>query len=247
MYRANLMLFAWRSAKAGGSRCLHAAVPGGRTEDVARGEAYILSYALVPYELQPSDPANEAIVAQLVHDVLGALRSDFIAARASHWLCREALPVSSRAELEQQLVSDGWQIRGNTAVHPIGKNPGISGYLSMALGMDYDKAITLPKEAPLATFTALAARLLESFPGFPDDRAIAFSRCVETPTPTAPPTSGIQWTAPGAIPSQRGKSLGLTGALGVAPRPKGEREEWEQQFEQASRSPGLGARVTRVR
>lgn len=228
----------------GGARCLHMALPGGRTDEIAGGEAYVLAYALVPYELQPTDPANEPVAAQLIHDVLGALRADFKASRQPHWLVREVLPVPSRADLEHRLQSEGWKIRGNTAVRPSGPPSGISGFISMALGVDYDRKIVLPKEAPLQAFVALAGRMIQSFPGFPDERATELIRRIEAHASVGRPAKPIEWITPGRQPA---KSQGLTGVLNLPPRPKGEREEWEAQFERAHTSPGLGARVTKIR
>ena len=234
--------FALRLANAlsGGARCMHMALPGGRTGEIAQGEAYVLAYALVPYELQPSDPANDAVAAQLIHDVLGALRADFKASKQPHWLVRDVLPVPSRAELEDRLTSEGWKIRGHMAVRPSGPPSGISGFISMALGVDYDRKITLPKEAPLATFIALAGRMIQSFPGFPDERATELIRRIEAHATALRPTKPIEWVTPGQ-PAQ-----GMTGALNLPKRPKGEREEWEAQFERGYASPGLGARVTKI-
>ncbi len=212
-------------------RCLHAALPGARVEEIAAGQAYVLAFALVPFEIQPTDASNEGVAAQLLHDVLGALRADLQTAQGSHWLVRERLPVPSRAALEAALASDGWEIRGNSAVRPFGPRPGLSGFLSMALGVDYDRKILLPKEAPLATFLELASRALASFPGFPDDRAVALSRRIEMHTGQL-----------AVAPSPR-----LTGALALPSRPAGERDEWEAHFRRSSTSPGLGTRVTPVR
>jgi hypothetical protein len=217
-----------------GGRVLHAALPGGRTEEIALGQAYVLAFALVPFEIQPTDPANDTVVAQLIHDLLGALRADLQAAKAPHWLVKERLPVPSRAALEAALVADGWKIRGQSAVRPLGPGSGLTGFLSMALGIDYDKKILLPKEAPLPTFLALAARMLASFPGFPDERAAALARRIEFPGAPAPVASS---PAP----------IGLTGAIQLPPRPAGERDEWEAMFRRPATSPGLGTRVTPVR
>jgi hypothetical protein len=224
------------------ARCLHAAVPGGRAGDIARGEAYILAYPLVPFELQPSDAANEAFIAQLIHDVLGALRTDLKGARSAHWLTREVLPVPSRADLVDQLAREGWEIRGNTAVHRVVPRGGFTGFLSMALGSDYDRKIALPPEASPAAFMALAARMVASFPGFPDERAQAMTRRVGA-------GPAMRFTQPITIPPQS-TPASLDRRLAASPafpaRPAGEREDWEREFERAFAEPGAppGRRVT---
>jgi hypothetical protein len=220
------------AVRAGEGRCLHAAIPVSREDELAAGRGYALAFALVPREIQPSEPSNEGVVAQLVHDVLGALRADLQAAKVAHWLVREKLPVPSRSALEAELVADGWKIRGNSAVRPLGPNAGLSGFLSMALGVDWDRRILLPKEAPLGAFLDLARKMLVSFDDFPDARANALARRVEG-VAVAPPRSA--------------QAAPLTGAIALPTRPAGEREEWEAHFRRPASSPGLGARVTPVR
>lgn len=229
--------FAMRAGSAeAGARCLHAAIPAGRAEEVALGQAYVLAYALVPYELQPDDAANEAVVAQIVHDVLGALKADLRAAKVAHWLAKEPLPVPSRPALEAHLAGQGWKIKGNVATLPSGPRPGISGFLSMALGIDYDRKIALPREAPPAAFLILAQRMVSSFPDFPDERAVALSRRVDRPG-----------ASPRVVVASGSPAVGLTEAIRLPARPQGERDEWEAHFRRAVASPGLGTLVTPVR
>ena len=80
-----------------------------------------------------------------------------------------------------------------------------------------------------------AQRMVSSFPDFPDERAAALTRRVERPG------------APPPRPAVSAPSLGLTEAIRLPARPRGERDEWEAQFRRSAASPGLGTLVTPVR
>ncbi len=225
------------AGSAGGrsARVLHAALPGGRPEEIAQGQGFVLAYPLVPLELQPTDPANDAVVAQLVHDVLGALRADLVAAKVDHWLCKCTLPVPSRPELEERLRLEGWVVQGNLATRPRGPQGALSSFLTMALGDPGMPRQALPPEGTPDELLDLASKAA-LFPGYPDERSKRLHARVTTgpPVPVARPPSLPPGPAPARLPKDAPR----------LDRPAPAAPDWRQDFGAHPPAPKAPTRLT---
>lgn len=67
-----------------GSRCVHALLPGECADVIDTGKGVILALPLAPTWMPDCPLSNDLVVAQLVHDVLGALRADLGVTPAKH-------------------------------------------------------------------------------------------------------------------------------------------------------------------
>jgi hypothetical protein len=79
------------------ARALHAMLPADREEEIERGKGVVLCYPMVPAELGSTDAGNEALVAQLLHDVLAATRRGREETRPPPPAGRDEAPCRSRA------------------------------------------------------------------------------------------------------------------------------------------------------
>jgi hypothetical protein len=158
------------------SRALHALLPGDREDELERGRGVILAYPMVPAELAPTDAANEALVAQILHDVLSATAADAKKHGHPHPLAKmKHLPVPSRADVERELDAKGWDVKGDVAYRRTDatRAGSLGGFLSSVFGVPDHLRLDLPPEGTLADFVRLAELSLPHFPGHPDRRARA--------------------------------------------------------------------------
>lgn len=201
-----------------GSRCVHALLPGERADAIEAGRGIVLALPLAPaWTLDPVVP-NDLVVAQMVHDVLGALRGDLGVAD------EPPLPVPSRAALEAQLVAAGWRIEGDAAVRARGR-----GMLGAVFGGSERRA--LPREGTLDELIAEARACLARMPGIPSAEALALQRRAgRRPLVLRPPTTPPQPPQPPARPAP---------PQPPRPRPRVEtpRSDWMKDFVEAHRSP----------
>lgn len=160
-------------------RCFHLLLPGDAEEEIRRGAGLILAYPLLPAELITYDVSNEIVVSQLLYDLLSALKEDLEREQAEHPLRRLTLPVPSRAALEQQLRSQGYEIEGDTARRKVDAGEGFKGLLASVFGALMSDSLELPPEAEVDELLDLAKRVLMSLPGWPSPRARALRDCVK--------------------------------------------------------------------
>lgn len=160
-------------------RCFHLLLPGDAEEEIRRGAGLILAYPLLPAELITTDVSNEIVVSQLLHDLLSALQEDLEREQVEHPLRRMTLPVPSRASLEQQLRSQGYEIEGDTARRKADAGEGFKGLLASVFGALMSDSLELPTEAEVDELLELAKRVLMSLPGWPSPRSRALRDCVK--------------------------------------------------------------------
>ena len=201
-----------------GSRCVHALLPGERASVIDEGRGIVLALPLTPGWLLDSPVPNDLVAAQLLYDVLSALRADVQMPPIA-----TPLPVPSRAALERTLIAAGWKITGNEATRPKGR--GLIG--SVLSGTERR---TLPREGTLDELVADARAALASVPLPPTLEAAAIARR------TAPPARVPMQPPPIPPPRPRAKTLPPPVP---APRPRVEtpKTEWMKDFVEAHRAP----------
>lgn len=202
-----------------GSRCVHALLPGERADKIDAGRGVVLALPLSPGWVLDAPVPNDLVAAQLLYDVLSALRAD-----VQHPPMATPLPVPSRALLERTLIAAGWKITGNEATRPKGK-----GLLGSVLGGS-EKRI-LPRQGSLDELVAEAKVALSSTPLPPTAEAAAIGRRL------SPPPRAI--TQPPPIPAPRRKPTQPPPIPPARPRPRVQtpQTEWMKDFVDAHRSP----------
>jgi hypothetical protein len=158
------------------ARSLHALLPADREEELEAGRGLVLTYPMVPAELGPLDAGNEALVAQLLHDVLSATAMDAKKHGHRHPLAAmKVLPVPCREDVERELDAKGWDVKGDVAIRrsDATKKGSLGGFLSSVFGVPDHMRLELPPEGTVDDFVRLAELSLPHFPGFPDRRASA--------------------------------------------------------------------------
>ncbi len=178
-----------------GTRCVHASLP----IDVG-GDAVVLAFPLVP---MGDDGSNEPVAAQVIYDVLGAMRADL-----GDDLAEQPVQVLDRAAYERELTTAGWTIKGDTAVHSGGK----SRFASLFAPSRKQK---LPREVKLDDYVMIVHEQLCRLPGWPEPARSALHARIgvtmprpRTPTPPIPvhgraeppPVPARTRTTPGVLP-----------------------------------------------
>ncbi|MBI5496880.1 MAG: hypothetical protein HY904_17835 [Deltaproteobacteria bacterium] len=216
--------------------CFHALLPGGDDVETVTGHALVLAYPMAPAELGLEDVANELLVAQMIHDLLGALQADLRHERVDHPLRDTVIPVPSRALLESELAANGYLVKGNTAVKQ--RAGGVDGgMLNSVFGWLAQEKTDLPPEGSVQDFLELARAALGLFPGWPTPRARALADCLSLRgvSPVVPRPGPARGTAP-PVP-HRPAPAGPAPTLPAGPA------DWMRDFT----APGAGpVRVTRI-
>lgn len=218
-------------------RCFNLLLPGDREEEIAQGKGLVMAYPLMPAEVVMGEPWNEIVVCGLIFDILSALKEDLEKEKVNHPLRNTTLPVPNRAWLEQQLESNGYQIKGNVATRLPGSNAGIPKMLSYALGHLIKDKTTLPPQGSINDYIAIAENTIQHLPGFPPARLKALRNRVRAVSAEAraqgsraksAPAQSIRIPAGQAFPPQ----------MGNAPPPK--KVDWMQDFISKHRGTGFG-------
>lgn len=220
------------------ARCLHALVPADADDTTRSGVGIVLAYALPPSELSADGVANEYIVGRLLYDLLGALKRDLEHERIDHPLVSRVLPVPSRFILEQELRADGYEIEGDSARKTAGSGEGLGGRLASMLGALVADTVTLPPEANVFEFLAIAREALDALPGWPSPRAAAVRACTEpavTSEAAAPRLSPRPLSAPDPRPSPPPPRRPTPPP---SPVKRDEAPAWMRDFIAAHRAPG---------
>jgi hypothetical protein len=155
------------------SCCYHMMLPADREEEIHQGKGIVLAYPLLPPDLALDGAANEALVKQLLFDLLNALKEDLESQALAHPLRGVVLPVPSRAFLEAELKAQGYKVQGDSALPPAGSQAGLRGFLATVFGSFAGRRLTLPPEGTVDDFLALARRALQGLPGWPTERDVA--------------------------------------------------------------------------
>jgi hypothetical protein len=160
-------------------RCFHLLLPGGREDEIRGGSGIVLAYPLLPAELTLTDVSNELVVSQLLYDVLVALKEDLEREQIVHPLRSIVLPVPSREILERQLMSQGYEIKGDAAVKKAEAGGGFQGILATVFGPFMSDRLELPPEGEPDEFLDLAVTTLNTLSGWPSPRIAALRSCVK--------------------------------------------------------------------
>ena len=203
-----------------GSRCVHALLPGERADAIDAGRGIVLALPLVPGWLIDCPVSNDLVAAQIIYDILSALRSDLGAGTDV-----PALPVPSRAAYEQKLVAAGWRIDGDEAVRPKGR--GIIG--SIFKGGDRR---TLPRQGTLDELVAEACATLARIPAITTPEVAALRRRF-----MGSASSAVSAARPPIAPPIPAASAAPQPALAPRPRVATDRSEWMRDFVEAHRTP----------
>ena len=199
-----------------GSRCVHALLPGERAQRLEAGHGAVLGFPLAPAWTLDALVSNDLVAAQLLYDVLIALRADL------GIKIDPPLPVPSRQLYEHTLVSAGWRIDGDEAVRPK------KGIIGSVFGSAERQR--LPRECSLDELVAIATQLLAQVPGVPSAEITALKRgrvqSPPQPAPPAPPAPPANTLAPASPPPS------------AAPRPRvgTSPSDWMKDFVDAHRT-----------
>jgi hypothetical protein len=163
-----------------GASCVHALVPADRDARSA-----VVAFPLVP---MGDDGSNELVAAQLIHDVLGALRTDL-----GDDLASDPIPVPNRRIYERDLVAAGWTIQGDTAINREGKGR-LASLFSPA------RKQRLPREASLPEYVPLITSQLVRLPGWPEPARSALHARLGDHGPSVPAAPVPPPPSPAAAP-----------------------------------------------
>jgi hypothetical protein len=191
----------------------------------------------MPAEVVMGEPWNELVVSGLIFDILSALKEDLEKEKLNHPLRTTTLPVPNRAWLEQQLESNGYQIKGNVATRLPGANTGIPKMLSYALGHLIKDKTTLPPQGNINDFIALAETTINHLPGFPPTRLKALRNRVRPVSAEARAQGSRAKLAP-AQAARIPAGQPFPAQIGKAPPTK--KVDWMQDFISKHRPAGAG-------
>ncbi len=166
----------------GTPRCFHLPLPADSADEIRQGRGMVIAYPLLPPELTITDVTNELFACRLIYDTLNALKEDAEEEKINHPLNQITLPVPSRAMLEQQLQTEGYEIEGDKAVRKTsrdGKEPGLLATVFNAL---LGESLKLPPEGCPEDFVELAKLTLRALPGWPSARALALRNQIKPAT-----------------------------------------------------------------
>lgn len=167
-------------------RCFNLLLGGDREEETAKGNGLILTYPLLPNEIVSSGTSNEIMIAQILYDVLTLLKQDLLRTRTSNPLCSTVLPVPSRYSMEQDLIAEGYKIKGDVATrNKIVSNTHMSSLLSQVFGQLAQDKLELPPEGTVDELIDIATRTIYKIKGWPPPRTVAVRNRCETVTPEA--------------------------------------------------------------
>ena len=198
-----------------GSRCVHAMLPGERGDAIETGRGVILGLPLVPTWLPECPLSNDVVVAQLIYDVLSALRADLGVT--------QPLPVPNRAALEAELIAQGWTIEGDEATRAK------KGFMASLRGSEKKQ---LPRQGTLDELVAEARAVLSRMSGVPTPEAQALRRRMQR-MQTAPVSPKIPVAAapPPSLPAR----------AQPVPKVRTDKSEWMKDFVDAHRAPSRPA------
>lgn len=165
-------------------RCFHLMLPADREEEIRQGRGIVLAYPLLPPELTLTDVANEQFASQLLYDTLSALKEDVAEERVNHPLRNISLPVPSRFQLEQRLLAEGYEIKGNTAIKKAKLGGETQGLIASVIGALMNDSLELPPEASTDEFLKIANLALRALPDWPTARSTTLKNLVK-PAPAS--------------------------------------------------------------
>ncbi|HEY9678429.1 MAG TPA: hypothetical protein V6C76_10500 [Drouetiella sp.] len=157
--------------------CFNCLLPADRVENVTRGHGGVLTYPLMPLDIEPGNTHNEAIILQLIYDVLSSLQKDLIEEGSDNFLTTKVIPVPSRIALEEDLRVNGFTINGDIAKRKRGADAKSQIPLLTALvDLFAAELVRLPPEAKPQELLNLAAQVISSIPGWPSNTSLATNK-----------------------------------------------------------------------
>ncbi|MBX9688266.1 MAG: hypothetical protein K2X27_16275 [Candidatus Obscuribacterales bacterium] len=158
------------------TRCLHFLAPADMDSELARGAGAVIVYPLPTAELAAADPSNEAAVKQMLFEVLNSFKKDLVKNKLRSSFARLDLPVPSRRNLELDLESRGYVVKGNSALRKIQLAGPFDGILESIYGKVCGDKLDLPPEGSIDDFIGLAKLALQNINGWPTERSKILSR-----------------------------------------------------------------------
>lgn len=150
------------------SRCFSLLLPGGREDEILRGDSIVLAYPMPPSDVFSIDGSNEMAVAQLLYDILTDLKAESALHEARHQrLSGTIIPVPSRAALEAQLEAKGYVIKGDFAIRKGLSSNKFAGALEGIFGSFMKDKLELPPQGTFEQLLDIAKYTLETMPGWP--------------------------------------------------------------------------------
>lgn len=189
-------------SKAPPPRWLHMMLAAGDDEQTRRGDALVLAYPLSQTELDLGCAGNEERVANLLFDLLSALKSDSPGTLLEGLLHRSPLPIPNLAALEAQLQARGFTVKGSVAKRPR------KGFLGRFL----QERIDLPPQGRVDEYLRLTRAVMEIFPDWPGDRA-ALLRPRTAVHQVSWTTDGPSGLRPVPVPNHKGEFVVQGGFL----------------------------------
>jgi hypothetical protein len=184
----NGAMFGFRGAPEGGAgpahRVFNVLLPGDRDEEINAGRGLVMMYPLNPAEMINTGSANEIIVSQLLYDVLSSLKDDLVRTKVNNPLRNLVLPVPNRYVMEQDLIGQGYTIKGEVALRSklVATNQ-FTGVLASVFGdMAADK-LDLPPEGTVDDLIKIAQDCIYRLPGWPPPRTLQLRARCQPATP----------------------------------------------------------------
>ena len=209
------------------SRCFNILLPGGREDEIARGDSIVVAYPLPPSDLLTSDGSNELSIAQLLYDILSDIKKELAQLNGrAHRLQNQVLPVPNRAALESELEAKGYVIKGDQAVKKIGGNNKFVGMLAEAFGSSMKDKLDLPAQGSIEDLLEIARYAVETLPGWPPPQTKKLRNMCQLATP--------EMMERASAPKSESVFVASHGSC-EAPRPQLPRkrpEEWLRDFRQ---------------
>lgn len=147
-------------------RCYHLCVPADRTRAVESGTGLVLAYPLMPPDMALQNPANGALVNQMIFDLLAALQEQWRNESVAPELVDLQLPVPNRSAFASKLEGKGYEIDGDRAVREDDSGGGLGGFFSNVFGVGGEE-VQIPPEGSTDDYRRLAKRFLDAADDWP--------------------------------------------------------------------------------
>lgn len=184
----NGAMFGFRAAPEGGAgvpaRTFNVLLPGDRDEEINMGRGLVMMYPLNPAEMIHTGIANEIIVSQLLYDVLSSLKDDLTRTKVNNPLRNLVLPVPNRYVMEQDLIAQGYTIKGDVALRSklVATNQ-FTGVLASVFGDMAADRLELPPEGTVDDLIGIAQDCIYRLPGWPPPRTLQLRARCQPATP----------------------------------------------------------------
>jgi hypothetical protein len=180
------------------ARAFHLHLAADRAEEIEQGRGSVLVYPVLSPDIHATAPGNELFFDQMLYDLIAALWGDVARESPPPRHRPEDLPVPNRETHEQDLVSRGFAIEGDTAVRRR------KGLLGAVLDSLIEDRRSLPAEGGSDQYVALAREALTAVPSWPTPRVRALrDRTRPGPRLTTTPAISLPLPPPPPPPPPR--------------------------------------------